>query len=205
MEKNLFDLYYKTQHIKLIELNEENEKNNQNKKVSDNIIIKFEQINKEIKYVKYLNNIINEKILLYKENSNINKNSNLNKSNKNNNNFCKNALENNLENNNSIIPSIAEIANILRQKYLNINDMNNNNIENFKIEKENISQSQSKKEENNLFEKEYIDLFNNENNNKNSINFEFLPNKQFNLRKSSFMSDYSDIRDVENFKDTLFE
>lgn len=203
MEKNLFDLYYKTQHIKLIELNEENEKNNQNKKVSDNIIIKFEQINKEIKYVKYLNNIINEKILLYKENSNINKNSNLNKSNKNNNNFCKNALENNLENNNSIIPSIAEIANILRQKYLNINEMNNNNIENFKIEKENISQS--KKEENNLFEKEYIDLFNNENNNKNSINFEFLPNKQFNLRKSSFMSDYSDIRDVENFKDTLFE
>lgn len=203
MEKNLFDLYYKTQHIKLIELNEENEKNNQNKKVSDNIIIKFEQINKEIKYVKYLNNIINEKILLYKENSNINKNSNLNKSNKNNNNFCKNALENNLENNNSIIPSIAEIANTLRQKYLNINDINNNNIENFKIEKENISQS--KKEENNLFEKEYIDLFNNENNNKNSINFEFLPNKQFTLRKSSFMSDYSDIRDVENFKDTLFE
>ena len=205
MEKNLFDLYYKTQHIKLIELNEGNEKNNQNKKVSDNIIIKFEQINKEIKYVKYLNNIINEKILLYKENSNINKNSNLNKSNKNNNNFCKNALENNLENNNSIIPSIAEIANTLRQKYLNINDINNNNIENFKIEKENISQSQSKKEENNLFEKEYIDLFNNENNNKNSINFEFLPNKQFNLRKSSFMSDYSDIRDVDNFKDTLFE
>lgn len=203
MEKNLFDLYYKTQHIKLIELNEGNEKNNQNKKVSDNIIIKFEQINKEIKYVKYLNNIINEKILLYKENSNINKNSNLNKSNKNNNNFCKNALENNLENNNSIIPSIAEIANTLRQKYLNINDINNNNIENFKIEKENISQS--KKEENNLFEKEYIDLFNNENNNKNSINFEFLPNKQFNLRKSSFMSDYSDIRDVDNFKDTLFE
>ena len=132
-------------------------------------------------------NTIKEKILLFKENIIFNDNS------KNNNNLLKNEIKKNIGEKNTIVPSIFEIINIIRENHLNNEDINNNN--NILIEKENVSQG--KKEENNLFDRECLDIFNIENN-KETI-FEPLLCKNLNLRKSSFMSYFSDIRNLDNF------
>ena len=186
VEKEIFDLYDRSQNRNIIELNEENLKSNPHKK-GDGDVNNCENINKEIKYVKYLYNTIKEKILLFKENIIFNNNS------KNNNNLLKNEIEKNIGEKNTIVPSIFEIINIIRENHLNNEDINNNN--NILIEKENVSQG--KKEENNLFDRECLDIFNIENNKENI--FEPLPNKNLNLRKSSFMSYFSDIRNLDNF------
>ena len=107
----------------------------------------------------------------------------------------KNKKEKNIDEKNTIVPSIFEIINIIKENHLNNEDINDNNILNLKIEKENMSQG--KIEENNLFDRECLDIFNIENN-KETI-FEPLLCKNLNLRKSSFMSYFSDIRNLDNF------
>ena len=181
----MFDLYDRSQNRNIIELNEEKLKNNLHKKGDDDVN-NCENINQEIKYVKYLYNTIKEKILLFKENNIFNNNSK-----NNNNNLLKSETEKN-----TIVPSIFEIINIIRENHLNNEDINNNNnIQNKKIEKENMSPG--KKGENNLFDRECLDIFNIENN-RETI-FEPFPSKNLNVRKSSFMSYFSDIRNSDNF------
>lgn len=112
-------------------------------------------------------------------------------------------------------PSIDEIINILYQNNLYIDNKNNEKNE-FKLKikqihenKENLSPNKNYENVNSLFNEEYIDLFNKDNNN-NVINLKSLKNKNlnFNLAKDSLFSDISSFGDLGDFnydKEKLFE
>lgn len=200
----------------IIELDEDKNKNYPNAKNKAKLI-ELSKINNEINFVNSLLDSCNEKLLLFREknqNININYDNNLNKKNIN-----KNKSINLFAISHDAVmtpePSIDEIINILYQNNLYIDNKNNEKNE-FKLKikqihenKENLSPNKNYENVNSLFNEEYIDLFNKDNNN-NVINLKSLKNKNlnFNLAKDSLFSDISSFGDLGDFnydKEKLFE
>ncbi len=233
LEPEFYELYMNNQN-NIILLDEEKNKNNKIEKNKDKILNnnnnKLQKLNNEIKYVEYLINNMNERLLLLNPNLNNNLdilehnlNFNLNNLNKNNNNSTNNNNKTlNLISKKHECNTKTDFINILDPNNLihlldNTFDLNSNkNSQQNQIFKIDLKQSkeskdifvQNKKEEENfLLNEDYIDLFN-ENINKNEINFDLNENKNFNFRKDSFMSDLSIIGNLNNFplnKENLFE
>ena len=168
-------------------------------------------MNKEIKYLDYLIDITKRDVLLLKHKRNLIYVNNLN--NKNTNEKCEssNIFSNN--NNENLMPDIEEIANIVKEYETYKEQLNNVKQNEFKIDSKNITEKEEifrkiTKEENKnvLFNEETNFLFN-ELNNHNKTNFELLQNKNFNLRKDSFMTNFSFIEEMNIFNNdnNIFE
>ena len=168
-------------------------------------------MNKEIKYLDYLIDITKRDVLLLKHKRNLIYVNNLN--NKNTNEKCEssNIFSNN--NNENLMPDIEEIANIVKEYETYKEQLNNVKQNEFKIDSKNITEKEEifrkiTKEENKnvLFNEETNFLFN-ELNNHNKTNFEILQNKNFNLRKDSFMTNFSFIEEMNIFNNdnNIFE
>ena len=168
-------------------------------------------MNKETKYLDYLIDITKRDVLLLKHKRNLIYVNNLN--NKNTNEKCEssNIFSNN--NNENLMPDIEEIANIVKEYETCEEQLNNVKQNEFKIDSKNITEKEEifrkiTKEENKnvLFNEETNFLFN-ELNNHNKTNFEILQNKNFNLRKDSFMTNFSFIEEMNIFNNdnNIFE
>lgn len=168
-------------------------------------------MNKETKYLDYLIDITKRDILLLKHKRNLIYVNNLNNKNTNEKYKSSNIFSNN--NNENLMPDIEEIANIVKEYETCKEQLNNVKQNEFKIDSKNITEKEEifrkiTKEENKnvLFNEETNFLFN-ELNNHNKTNFEILQNKNFNLRKDSFMTNFSFIEEMNIFNNdnNIFE
>ena len=168
-------------------------------------------MNKEIKYLDYLIDITKRDVLLLKHKRNLIYVNNLNNKNTNEKYKSSNIFSNN--NNENLMPDIEEIANIVKEYETYKEQLNNVKQNEFKIDSKNITEKEEifrkiTKEENKnvLFNEETNFLFN-ELNNHNKTNFELLQNKNFNLRKDSFMTNFSFIEEMNIFNNdnNIFE
>lgn len=160
-------------------------------------------MNKETKYLDYLIDITKRDVLLLKHKRNLIYVNNLNNKNTNEKYKSSNIFSNN--NNENLMPDIEEIANIVKEYETCKEQLNNVKQNEFKIDSKNITEKEEifrkiTKEENKnvLFNEETNFLFN-ELNNHNKTNFEILQNKNFNLRKDSFMTNFSFIEEMNIF------
>ena len=168
-------------------------------------------MNKETKYLDYLIDITKRDVLLLKHKRNLIYVNNLNNKNTNEKYKSSNLFSNN--NNENLIKDIEEIANIVKEYETCKEQLNNVKQNEFKIDSKNITEKEEifrkiTKEENKhvLFNEETNFLFN-ELNNHNKTNFEILQNKNFNLRKDSFMTNFSFIEEMNIFNNdnNIFE
>lgn len=168
-------------------------------------------MNKETKYLDYLIDITKRDVLLLKHKRNLIYVNNLNNKNTNEKYKSSNIFSNN--NNENLMPDIEEIANIVKEYETCEEQLNNVKQNEFKIDSKNITEKEEiflkiTKEENKnvLFNEETNFLFN-ELNNHNKTNFEILQNKNFNLRKDSFMTNFSFIEEMNIFNNdnNIFE
>ena len=168
-------------------------------------------MNKETKYLDYLIDITKRDVLLLKHKRNLIYVNNLNNKNTNEKYKSSNIFSNN--NNENLMPDIEEIANIVKEYETYKEQLNNVKQNEFKIDSKNITEKEEifrkiTKEENKnvLFNEETNFLFN-ELNNHNKTNFELLQNKNFNLRKDSFMTNFSFIEEMNIFNNdnNIFE
>jgi hypothetical protein len=168
-------------------------------------------MNKETKYLDYLIDITKRDVLLLKHKRNLIYVNNLNNKNTNEKYKSSNIFSNN--NNENLMPDIEEIANIVKEYETCKEQLNNVKQNEFKIDSKNITEKEEifrkiTKEENKnvLFNEETNFLFN-ELNNHNKTNFEILQNKNFNLRKDSFMTNFSFIEEMNIFNNdnNIFE
>ena len=168
-------------------------------------------MNKETKYLDYLIDITKRDVLLLKHKRNLIYVNNLNNKNTNEKYKSSNTLSNN--NNENLMPDIEEIANIVKEYETCKEQLNNVKQNEFKIDSKNITEKEEifrkiTKEENKnvLFNEETNFLFN-ELNDHNKTNFEILQNKNFNLRKDSFMTNFSFIEEMNIFNNdnNIFE
>ena len=168
-------------------------------------------MNKETKYLDYLIDITKRDVLLLKHKRNLIYVNNLNNKNTNEKYKSSNIFSNN--NNENLMPDIEEIANIVKEYETCKEQLNNVKQNEFKIDSKNITEKEEifrkiTKEENKnvLFNEETNFLFN-ELNNHNKTNFEILQNKNINLRKDSFMTNFSFIEEMNIFNNdnNIFE
>ena len=168
-------------------------------------------MNKETKYLDYLIDITKRDVLLLKHKRNLIYVNNLNNKNTNEKYKSSNIFSNN--NNENLMPDIEEIANIVKEYETCKEQLNNVKQNEFKIDSKNITEKEEifrkiTKEENKnvLFNEETNFLFN-ELNDHNKTNFEILQNKNFNLRKDSFMTNFSFIEEMNIFNNdnNIFE
>lgn len=168
-------------------------------------------MNKETKYLDYLIDITKRDVLLLKHKRNLIYVNNLNNKNTNEKYKSSNIFSNN--NNENLMPDIEEIANIVKEYETCKEQLNNVKQNEFKIDSKNITEKEEifrkiTKEENKnvLFNEETNFLFS-ELNNHNKTNFEILQNKNFNLRKDSFMTNFSFIEEMNIFNNdnNIFE
>ena len=168
-------------------------------------------MNKETKYLDYLIDITKRDVLLLKHKRNLIYVNNLNNKNTNEKYKSSNIFSNN--DNENLMPDIEEIANIVKEYETCKEQLNNVKQNEFKIDSKNITEKEEifrkiTKEENKnvLFNEETNFLFN-ELNNHNKTNFEILQNKNFNLRKDSFMTNFSFIEEMNIFNNdnNIFE
>ena len=113
-------------------------------------------------------------------------------------------------------PTIDEVINILKQNNFFIENKNyqtnelNLNLKQIHEKKENLSSNNNYENIKGIFNEDYVDLFNKDNNNNNDIKFKSLRNKNFifNLAKDSLLFDLNSFGDMGDFncdKDKLFE
>ena len=228
LEATFYDLYNDNQKNNIIELNEENNKNNNNNKINkiekekEELNNKVRKIDNEINYVNSLINEAEKKLSLYREKYNNNfldinldqKNTNKNKNSNDNTNI--NTTLDKKDNNQTLEPNIWDLINIFNlnlNEEPNNNSINKNDLENFfksGLKQQNDKKdffTQLNKEQNGYFyDEECINLLNYETN-KNAE--EYIPKKNMNnnLRKDSFISDFSELENLKGFncgKDNIF-
>jgi hypothetical protein len=206
LKKEFFDLYNQNSQIILLNEEENNikinnknsnqkEKNNEKKINYYNIIKKY--IN-EIKYVDKLIDYTNKQLLIFNPNINnnfeileqtvkiINKNNDVNyRVDKNNDNCFINKTIDNISKNGENLTKTNPLNTAPEMVFHLLENGNNSNVNNIKSKD---CYDQEKKEEDNC-EDDFWDLFNENNANKNDINFELNENKR---RKESFILDFLD-------------